>query len=99
MFSVTPFSGAMPSAITLLLSTFQVTGASWRASGYAAPEMPPVPYWLAPAPPELVGPVETLLDAPLPQAASTAAIEGMTMPAAAARRRNVRRSIGGRAFG
>ena len=61
--------------------------------------MPPVPYWFdPPLPPEAGGPVDDASGAPLPQAASIAAIEGMTMPAAAARRRKVRRSIG-RAFG
>src|SRR4051812_7878729 len=70
---------------------FQVTGASGRASGYGAPEMPPVPNWDALPLPLLPLPELTLCWAPPPQAARIAAALGMATPATAARRRKSRR--------
>src|SRR5690242_21703393 len=53
--------------------------------------MPPLPNWFDP-PPDALGELPpTLVSAPEPQAASTAASVGMAMPAAPARRSSSRR--------
>src|SRR3954468_10996036 len=70
---------------------FHVTGASGRASGYGAPEIPPVPNWDALPLPLLLLPELTLCCAPPPQAARIAAALGIAIPVAAARRRKSRR--------
>src|SRR3954470_3317626 len=70
---------------------FHVTGASGRASGYGAPEIPPVPNWEALPLPLLSLPELTLCWAPPPQAARIAAALGIATPATAARLRKSRR--------
>src|SRR5215831_3050528 len=71
-----------------LLSSWivHVTGASGRASGYGAPATPPVPNLFEALPGEFVELPPTLVSAPEPQAARTAASVGSAMPAAPARR-------------
>src|ERR1044072_8155335 len=86
----------MSLAMTLLWSTFHVTGAAGRASGYGAPETPPLPYW-----PVSALPLEVATEdcAPLPHAARIAEAVGRAVPAAAGRWRNARRLYTGRSFG
>src|SRR5205085_7743688 len=90
----------MPLAIGWLSDwIFHVTGALGRASGYGAPEMPPVPNCDVFPPPLLSLPELTFCWAPLPHAARLAAAVGMAIPAAAARRKKSRRLMRERSFG